>query len=140
MIRSALQKTRPQALLQSNQRIAQMANHLSKGQTNGASQKTFNIADLPKSNNFTQKLPPDEEYATPAVSHKAERSKLGPRLVKKAAYTFVRPDPFEKNELLSVSKTALKDLAIDPASVESQEFKDTVAGSRIITLEDGKET
>ena len=116
-----------------------MASHLTNGQSNGEAQKTFSIADLPKSNNFTQKLPPDEEYSTPAASHGAERSKLGPRLVKNAAYTFVRPDRTEKPELLGVSKAALRDLAIDPASVDTDEFKEVVAGNRIVTLEDGKE-
>ena len=116
-----------------------MAGHLSNGQTNGEQNKTFSIADLSKSNNFTQKLPPDEEYSTPAASHSAERSKLGPRLVKNAAYTFVRPDKTANPELLGVSKAALRDLAIDPASVNTEEFKETVAGNKIITLEDGKD-
>jgi uncharacterized protein YdiU (UPF0061 family) len=118
-----------------------MANHISNG-ANGANAtqlKAFNIQDLPKSNNFTQKLPPDAEYPTPAASHKADRKNLGPRLVKNAAYTFVRPDPFKKSELVGVSKTALKDLAIDPAAVETDDFKDTVAGNRIITIDADKE-
>ena len=140
MLRNSLVKTakstniisKPQA------RLAQMATHLINGQTNGADQKTFSIRELPKSNTFTQKLPPDAEYPTPSSSHKAERKLLGPRLVKNASYTFVRPDPFEKNELLGVSKNALRDLAIDPASVETDEFNETVSGNRIITLE-GKE-
>ncbi|KAF2478739.1 hypothetical protein BDY17DRAFT_328260 [Neohortaea acidophila] len=105
----------------------------------GADQKTFSLKDLPKSNTFTSKLPPDEQYPTPAESHKAERKQLGPRLVKNAAYTFVRPDHIENPELLAVSKAALKDLAIDPATVDTDEFKETVAGNRIITLEEGKE-
>lgn len=103
------------------------------------SEKLFNIRDLPKSNNFTQKLPPDSEYPTPSVSHAAERAKLGPRLVKNAAYTFVRPDPFKKSELIGVSKAALKDLAIDPSSIESEDFKDTVVGNKIITIDGEKE-
>jgi len=115
-----------------------MANHLSTGSKDGA-QSTFGIRDLPKSNVFTQKLPPDEQYPTPASSHSADRSKLGPRLVRNAAYTFVRPDPFNKSELVGVSKAALRDLAIDSATVEAEDFKDTVAGKKIITLEDGKE-
>lgn len=102
-------------------------------------QKTFNLSDLPKTNTFTQKLPADQEYPTPAASHKAERTKLGPRLVRNAAFTFVRPDPIEKPELLAVSKAALKDLAIDPAIVETDEFKEVLSGNKIITLEDGKE-
>lgn len=115
-----------------------MATHLVNGQVDGSDQKTYSLRDLPKTNSFTQKLPPDSEYPTPASSHQAERSKLGPRLVKSAAYTFVRPDPIEKPELLGVSKNALRDLAINPAAVETDEFKETVAGNRIITL-DGKE-
>ncbi|KAK3706494.1 hypothetical protein LTR37_012704 [Vermiconidia calcicola] len=115
-----------------------MASHLSNGYVNGDSQKTFSLADLPKSNNFTQKLPPDPEYPTPAVSHKTDRSKLGPRLVRSAAYTFVRPVSFEKKELLGVSQAALRDLAIDNATVNTDEFVETVSGNKIITIE-GKE-
>ncbi|KAK4962772.1 hypothetical protein LTR10_000399 [Elasticomyces elasticus] len=100
---------------------------------------TFSIRDLPKTNTFTQKLPPDPQYPTPASSHKEERSKLGPRLVREAAYTYVRPDGFEKSELVGVSQTALKDLAIDPSTIESEDFKDTVAGHKIITLDNGTE-
>lgn len=116
-----------------------MANHIAtNGHTNG-DQKTYSIRDLPKTNTFTQKLPPDSEYPTPAASHKAERKHLGPRLVRNAAYTFVRPEPFKRSELVGVSKTALKDLGIDPATVDREDFKDTVAGKKIITIEEGKE-
>lgn len=111
-----------------------MANHLSTS-TNGGASKQFNIRDLPKSNNFTQKLPADQQYPTPQVSHNEDRRKLGPRLVKNAAFTYVRPEIFEKTELVGVSKTALKDLAIDPASTKDEDFKDTVAGRKIITID-----
>lgn len=110
-----------------------MANHLNT--TNGTQSRQFSIRDLPKSNNFTQKLPPDGQYPTPTASHNEERLKLGPRLVKNAAYTYVRPEPFEKTELLGVSRTALKDLGIDPESVEEVDFKDTVSGNKIITID-----
>ena len=119
-------------------RLIQMANQMSNGITDtnlNGDQKTHSFRDLPKTNNFTKKLPADQEYPTPAASHKAERAKLGPRLVKNAAYTYVRPDNTVNPELLGVSKAALKDLAIDPASIETDEFKETVAGNRIITLE-----
>jgi serine/tyrosine/threonine adenylyltransferase len=130
MLKSTV-KTRPQVL---SARLSQMASHLSNGAANG-SQQTFSIRDLPKSNVFTQKLPPDAQYPTPASSHKEHRVKLGPRLVKNAAYTFVRPDSFEKTELVGVSKGALRDLAIDAAAVETDDFKDTVAGKKIVTYE-----
>lgn len=136
MLRSSLRSAiRPQAL---SPRLSQMASHFSNGAVNG-SQQTFSIRDLPKSNNLTQKLPPDPQYPTPASSHNEERQKLGPRLVREAAYTYVRPTSFDKTELVGVSKAALRDLAIDPAAVETDDFKDTVAGKKIITLEDGKE-
>lgn len=136
MLRQSL-RTRTQALYSP---LAQMATHMNgaNGHPNGT-QRTFSIRDLPKSNTFTSKLPPDELYSTPASSHSAPRKNLGPRLVKNAAYTFVRPDPYEANELLGVSQTALRDLAIDPATVENEDFKDTVSGKKIITLEDGQE-
>nr|POE93008.1 upf0061 protein [Quercus suber] len=130
MLRS---NARPKAL---QARLAQMANHMSNGHTQGPSSKTFNIRDLPKTNNFTQKLPPDQDYPTPASSHAAERTKLGPRMVRNAAYTFVRPEHIETPELLGVSQAALRDLAIDPESVKSDDFVQTVAGNRIITLQD----
>lgn len=60
---------------------------------------------------------------------------MGPRLVRNAAYTYVRPEPFEKTELVGVSRTALKDLGIDPKSVEEEDFKDTVSGNQIITID-----
>ncbi|TKA25552.1 hypothetical protein B0A50_05413 [Salinomyces thailandicus] len=115
-----------------------MASHMGSAAVNG-SQQTFSIRDLPKSNTVTQKLPPDPQYPTPASSHKEERRKLGPRMVRNAAFTYVRPDPFDKTELVGVSDAALRDLAIDPASVETPEFEDIVAGKNIITLESDKE-
>lgn len=129
-------RTRPQVF---RHRVAQMANHLSNG-ANGATMhngesKRFNVKDLPKSNVFTRKLPPDEDYPTPAASHAEERTKLGPRMVKGAAFTFVRPDPFDKTQLLSVSKAALRDLAISPEAVESDGFKQMVSGEKIVTIE-----
>jgi hypothetical protein len=123
-------RNRPQAF---RNRVAQMASHLSTS-TNGAL-KQFNIRDLPKSNNFTSKLPADQQYPTPQSSHNEERRKLGPRLVKNAAFTYVRPETFEKAELVGVSKTALKDLALDPASIQEDDFKETVAGQKIITID-----
>jgi len=112
-----------------------MASHLSTStSTNGAS-KQFSIRDLPKSNNFTQKLPADQQYPTPEASHNEDRRKLGPRLVKNAAFTYVRPEIFEKTELVGVSQTALKDLAIDPALTKDEDFKDAVAGRKIITID-----
>jgi uncharacterized protein YdiU (UPF0061 family) len=56
-------------------------------------------------------------------------------MVKNAAFTYVRPESFEKTELVGVSQTALKDLAIDPASVNEEDFRNTVAGNKILTID-----
>jgi uncharacterized protein YdiU (UPF0061 family) len=56
-------------------------------------------------------------------------------MVKNAAFTYVRPESFEKTELVGVSQTALKDLAINPASVNEEDFRNTVAGNKILTID-----
>ncbi|KAF4554216.1 Hypothetical protein D9617_5g070930 [Elsinoe fawcettii] len=109
-----------------------MTSHLSNGH---ATSKTYSIRDLPKTNNFTSHLPPDPAYPTPLSSHQAERSALGPRLVKSALYTYVRPDPPSNPEFLSVSPAALRDLQIDPSSTSSPDFLSTVSGSSILTFD-----
>ncbi|GAB7366631.1 hypothetical protein MBLNU230_g8615t1 [Neophaeotheca triangularis] len=116
-----------------------MAAHLSNGATRAQQNGTSTIRDLPKTNSFTRGLPPDPQYPTPASSHSVDRKELGPRMVRSAAYTYVRPEPVENPELLAVSKAALRDLNIDPASVENDpDFKEVVAGNKIITI-DGKD-
>lgn len=95
--------------------------------------KTFSIQDLPKSNVFTSTLPPDAAFPTPLASHSADRKHLGPRIVKEALYTYVRPDPPKTSELLAVSPAALQSLAIDPATIHTQDFKDLVAGNNLQT-------
>ncbi|GAB7351313.1 hypothetical protein MBLNU459_g1727t1 [Dothideomycetes sp. NU459] len=116
-----------------------MSAHLSNGGSNGihdgatSNKQSFSLRDLPKSNNFTSSLPPDPQFPTPSSSNAAERSKLGPRLVKNALYTYVRPEVPAKYELLGVSAAALESLAIDPSSVDTQDFKDAVSGTHILT-------
>lgn len=126
-------------------RLIQMAAHISTGgHQNGLydattdNSKTSPIKDLPKSNVFTTNLPPDPNFPTPSSSHVTERKELGPRLVKGALYTYVRPDPPKKYEVLAVSPAALQTLAIDPSSTESQDFKDTVSGTKILTWDEAK--
>jgi len=125
----------------STSRLALMAAHITNGTPNGSfngAQETFSLKDLPKSNNFPSSLPPDSQFPTPSSSHSAGRSSLGPRLVKEALYTYVRPEPPEQSELLAVSNAALKSLAIDPSSVKSDEFKETVSGAKILTWDESE--
>lgn len=107
-------------------RFGQMASHLSSSSTAGTP-----LADLPKSNVFTSKLPPDPAFETPESSHKAPRETLGPRMVKGALFTYVRPEPVDESELLGVSSKAMKDLGLKPGEEQTPEFKALVAGNKI---------
>ncbi|KAI9836186.1 MAG: hypothetical protein M1819_001523 [Sarea resinae] len=89
-------------------------------------------ADLPKSHNFTSRLPPDPVFPTPVDSHQAPRHVLGPRLVKGALYTYVRPEPAEEPELLAVSEAAMRDIGLKDGEEKSDEFKETVAGNKLL--------
>ena len=98
----------------------------SSGVTSGAS-----LADLPKSSVFTSELPPDPQYQTPISSHKAPRDDLGPRIVKGALYTFVRPEHAESPELLGISQTAMNDIGLRLGEEETEDFKQLVAGNKL---------
>lgn len=89
------------------------------------------IRDLPKSNLFTQSLPPDPQFPTPIESHKASRRELGPRRVRGALYTYVRPEERKNAELLAVSHRAMRDLGLKEGEEQTQEFKELMAGNRI---------
>lgn len=89
------------------------------------------IKDLSKSNIFTQSLPPDPEFPTPNDSHKALRQELGPRRVRGALYTYVRPEETKNAELLAVSHRAMRDLGLKEGEEQTQDFKELMAGNRI---------
>ncbi|KAI4116015.1 MAG: hypothetical protein LQ345_003495 [Seirophora villosa] len=115
-------------------RFAQMTAHLANGAGNGSSNDGSAgvvIGDLPKSNTFTSSLPPDPEFKTPSASHKAPREDLGPRMVKGALYTFVRPEETSDPELLGISPAALRDIGIRSGEENTSEFKSLAAGNKI---------
>ena len=89
------------------------------------------IKDLPKSNVFTQSLPSDPQFPTPTESHKASRRELGPRRVRGALYTYVRPEKRKNTELLAVSHRAMRDLGLKDGEDQTREFKELMAGNRI---------
>lgn len=112
-------------------RLAQMANHITNGGV------TTTLQDIKKSNNFTAHLPSDQGFPTPLESHNAPRQKLGPRMVRSALYTFVRPVPSEEPELLGVSEAALRDIGLSKEEADSEEFKQVVAGNKYYWEENG---
>jgi uncharacterized protein YdiU (UPF0061 family) len=96
------------------------------------------LQSLPKSAVFTSSLPADAAFPTPKDSHDAPRKTLGPRMVKEALYTFVRPDPVGEPELLGVSERALQSLGLDPEEAKTPEFAQLVAGSKLLTWDESK--
>ncbi|EPE07426.1 hypothetical protein F503_08077 [Ophiostoma piceae UAMH 11346] len=90
------------------------------------------LADLPKSWKFTESLPPDAQFPSPAASHGADReSQLGPRIVRGALFTWVRPEDQEDPEVLAVSPAALRDLGIRASEAATPDFTNTVAGNKL---------
>jgi uncharacterized protein YdiU (UPF0061 family) len=120
--------------------LTQMAAHFSNGNaSNSSSWPGTSLADLPKSWTFTSSLPPDEEFPTPAASHKTPREDIAPRMVKGALFTWVRPEVAEDPELLCVSPAALRDLGIKDGEQKTDEFRQTVAGNKLLGWDEGKE-
>ena len=115
-------------------RLAQMTAHVTNGAANGVSNGTYHyvsLQELPKSHTFTAKLPPDPEFKTPSDSHRAPRGDLGPRMVKGALFTYLRPEETENPELLGISRTALHDIGLKDGVENTEEFKSLVAGNKI---------
>lgn len=111
-------------LLRPRHRLNQMAAHFSSGP--GSS-----LTELPKSNIFTSKLPADPAFETPQSSHNAPRETLGPRIVKGALFTYVRPEQAEGSELLSISSKAMKDLGLKLGEEKTPQFQALVSGNEI---------
>lgn len=86
---------------------------------------------LPKSWHFTSSLPADPLFPTPADSHKTPRDEIGPRQVRGALFTWVRPEKQEDPELLAVSPAAMRDLGLALSEAETEDFKQTAAGNKI---------
>ncbi|EAA27945.3 UPF0061-domain-containing protein [Neurospora crassa] len=90
------------------------------------------LSALPKSWHFTASLPPDAAFPTPADSHKADRDDLGPRQVKNAIFTWVRPEKQQDPELLAVSPAAMRDLGLALSEADTEEFRQVAVGNKII--------
>ncbi|KAL8295488.1 hypothetical protein RB597_008731 [Gaeumannomyces tritici] len=95
------------------------------------------LAELPKSWRFTERLPADLAFPTPADSHKTPRSEIGPRMVRGALYTWVRPEPQEDPELLAVSPAAMRTLGLRASEASTEDFRQTVVGNRLHGWDDG---
>ncbi|KAI1095091.1 UPF0061-domain-containing protein [Rostrohypoxylon terebratum] len=114
------------------------------GASNSASDASYpstakSINDIPKSWTFTSKLPADSLFPTPAASHKTPRDEIGPRTVRDALFTWVRPQPVSSPSLLAVSPAAMRDLNILPGSESDADFVNTVAGNKLQGWDEAKQ-
>lgn len=90
------------------------------------------LHELPKSWRYTEALTADQAYPTPADSHNTPRDQIKPRQVTGALFSWVRPAEQKDPELLAVSPAALRDLGIRSEEVSTEEFKQFVAGNRLL--------
>jgi uncharacterized protein YdiU (UPF0061 family) len=60
-------------------------------------------------------------------------------MVKGALFTYVRPEEAREPELLAVSPAALRDLGIKPEEAETEEFRQLVAGNRLLGWDEEKQ-
>lgn len=89
------------------------------------------LEQLPKSWHFTTSLPPDPLFPTPAASHKTPRDEIGPRQVRNAIFSYVRPQRQSNPELLAVSPAAMRDLGLALSEAKTELFRQTAAGNHI---------
>ncbi|EFW98923.1 hypothetical protein CMQ_4775 [Grosmannia clavigera kw1407] len=97
------------------------------------------LASLPKTWRFTQSLPTDPHFPTPAASHNTPRDDIQPRLVRGALFSWVRPEEQDDPELLAVSPAALRDLGLRPGEAQTEDFRQTAAGNRLWGWDSGEE-
>lgn len=125
LCRTALRRAIPRPRLRF---FPAMTAHLSNGPS---SHEGASLADLPKSWTFTESLPADSVFPTPADSHKTPREQIGPRQVQKALFTWVRPDEQKDPELLAISPASLRDLGIKAGEEKTEEFRQFVVGNKL---------
>lgn len=104
----------------------------------GAPDAGVSLEDLPKSWHFTETLPKDILYPTPAASHKTPRGEIRPRQVRDAIFTWVRPEQQNDPELLAVSPAALRDIGIKASEATTEHFKQFVAGNKLYGWDEEK--
>ncbi|KAH7155000.1 hypothetical protein B0J13DRAFT_582182 [Dactylonectria estremocensis] len=116
-----------------------MASHIFNGASPPSSPyKGASLADLPKSWHFTESLPPDALFPTPADSHKTPRDHIRPRQVQNAIFSWVRPEEQKNPELLGVSPAAMRDLGIKDGEEKTDDFRQFVAGNKLYGWDEEK--
>lgn len=101
------------------------------GSGSGLPDEGTTLDALPKSWHFPSSLPADPLFPTPADSHKTPRDEIGPRQVRGAIFTWVRPEKQQDPELLAVSPRAMRDLGLAQSEASTEDFKQTAVGNKI---------
>ncbi|KAK4190255.1 hypothetical protein QBC35DRAFT_86516 [Podospora australis] len=119
--------------LRQTQSFSTSFNNLMMVAANGSSSpdEGVTLAALPKSWHLTSSLPADKLFPTPADSHSTPRDQIGPRQVRGAAFTWVRPEKQKDPELLAVSPAAMRDIGLKLSEAETDDFRETVVGNKI---------
>ena len=122
---------RPRLTAQPAFRMSATLSNGARNSAEGVNSAAVSLDNLPKSSVFTSELPPDPQFETPIASHQVPRGKLGPRMVKGALYTYVRPEGTQDPEVLAVSHAAMKDIGLREGEEKTEEFKSLVSGNKI---------
>ena len=132
LCKTRLQRVIPKA------RVVAMATNNSTSAAKRPQYEGKTLQDLPKSWRFTESLPADSVFPTPADSHKTPRDKIRPRQVRDALFTWVRPAKQENPELLAVSPRAQRDLGIQQGEEETDDFRQLVSGNKLYGWDEEK--
>lgn len=89
------------------------------------------LSNIKKTCVFTQNLPPDPDVLTPEAADKNPKLTQTPRQVRKALYTYVRPQSNEEAEILAVSPSCFETLGLDISEATTDDFRDLVSGNKI---------
>ncbi|KAK5997118.1 Protein adenylyltransferase SelO [Cladobotryum mycophilum] len=115
-----------------------MATNISTTASNDKPYEGSSLDELPKSWHFTDSLPADSIFPTPADSHKTPRGEIRPRQVRDALFTWVRPAEQKDPELLAISPAALRDLGIKAGEEKTDAFRQLVAGNKLYGWDETK--
>ncbi|KAI5804523.1 hypothetical protein EDC01DRAFT_424394 [Geopyxis carbonaria] len=95
------------------------------------------LKELKLSSVYTDKLPPDPQFPTPAAARAAPASSFGPRQVQNALYTFVAPTPSSDTpRLLATTPAAFAALGLHPSAASDPSFTHLLAGNPVPDLTD----
>jgi len=129
MLRTAAGRRPSAAFIRLSQITTQLTN---MSTTKDSTDAGVSLSDLPKSHVFTTKLPADPSFPLPTDSHNSPRERLGPRMVKSALFTYVRPETRPEPILAAVSPQAMRDIGLRAGEEQTQEFRDLMAGNKIM--------